>query len=81
MLNHITLIFIDEGVHAAIYAIVNPGKLYAECVHIATVTVCNRFPNYNDYVFTFFYINRRNNWFCENFRFSVFGGFTRFGIS
>ena len=31
--------------------------------------------------FTFFYINRRKHWFRQNFRFPVFDGFIRFGIS
>ena len=32
-------------------------------------------------VFNFFYINRRKNWLRENFRFPVFDGFKRFGMS
>ena len=30
---------------------------------------------------TFFYISRRKYWFRANFRFPVFNGFTRFGMS
>ena len=30
---------------------------------------------------TFFYLNRRKYWFRANFRFPVFDGFVRFGIS
>ena len=40
---------------------------------------------FEDYVFwnffTFFYISRRKYWFRANFRFPVFDGFTRFGMS
>ena len=32
-------------------------------------------------IFTFFYISRRKYWFRANFRFPVFDGFTRFGMS
>ena len=32
-------------------------------------------------IFTFFYISRKKYWFCANFRFPVFDGFTRFGMS
>ena len=31
-------------------------------------------------IFTFFYVNRKKDWFHANFRFSVFDGFTRFGM-
>ena len=32
-------------------------------------------------IFTLFYISRRKYWFREYFRFPVFDGFTRFGMS
>ena len=32
-------------------------------------------------IITFFYISRRKYWFRANFRFPVFDGFTRFGMS
>ena len=32
-------------------------------------------------IFTFFYVSRRKYWFRANFRFPVFDGFTRFGMS
>ena len=44
-------------------------------------------PNFCDrtlmhlFIFTFFYISRRKYWFGANFRFPVFDGFTRFGMS
>ena len=44
----------------------------------ATESMCNAWYSF---IFTFFYINRRKYWFRANFRFSVFDGFTRFGMS
>ena len=35
----------------------------------------------DEIIFTFFYISRRKYWFRANFRFPVFDGFTRFGMS
>ena len=36
---------------------------------------------FHKFIFAFSYISRRKYWFCANFQFPVFDGFTHFGMS